>query len=137
MIVLPRNHLITSANSDVGKLTKRDIERILRQWVKEKPVVKSVRSFQIARQRVYQLINQYTRKGEYPVLRQSRRTSEPIDECEEALILETYQAHTVGPISFEKKIGETQGIYIPHNQIYRVLLNHGLVEINREKRQQR
>ena len=29
------------------------------------------------------------------------------------------------------------GIHIPHNRIYRVLLNHGLVEINMKKRQQR
>lgn len=100
------------------------------QRVNEKPVV------EIARQRVYPLIDQYTRKGEYPVLRQSGRTPEPIDEREEALILEPYLANTVGPTSLEKKVEETQEFYIPHNRIHRVLLNHGLVEINIKKRQQ-
>ena len=55
----------------------------------------------------------------------------------EELILETYQANDIGPTHLEKKIEETHGIHIPHNRIYRVLLNHGLVEINMKKRQQR
>ena len=43
----------------------------------------------------------------------------------------------MGPTHLEKKIEEAYGIHIPHNRIYRVLLNHGLVEINMKKRQQR
>ncbi|MGA2161987.1 MAG: hypothetical protein ABSG28_07335, partial [Methanoregula sp.] len=37
--VVSRNHLTTSLNSDVSKLTNRDIHRIIRQWANEKPVV--------------------------------------------------------------------------------------------------
>jgi len=135
--VVSRNHLTTSLNSDVSKLTNRDIHRIIRQWANEKPVVEIAQNFQITRQRVYQLIDQFKGCGEYPVLRQSGRKPQQIDERMEALILETYRANNIGPTHLEKKIEETYGIHIPHNRIYRVLLTHDLVEINMKKRQQR
>ena len=121
----------------MSQLSNRDIQRIIQQWVNEKPVVEIARYFQITRQRVYQLINQFRESGEYPVLRQSGRKPQAIDDRAEELILATYQSNTIGPIHLEKKIEETHGIHIPHNRIYRVLLNHGLVEINMKKRQQR
>ena len=135
--VLSRNHLTTHLNNDVSKLSDRDIQRIIQQWVKEKPVVEIARYFQITRQRVYQLISQFKDMGEYPELKRSGRKAQPIDERTKELILETYRTNNVGPTHLEKKIGETYGIHIPHNRIYRVLLNHGLVEINMKKRQQR
>jgi hypothetical protein len=63
MSVLSRNHLTTPVNSDVSKLTNRDIQRIIRQLVKERPVVEIAQYFQITRQRVYQLVDKYTRAG--------------------------------------------------------------------------
>ncbi len=129
--------MTSHVNIDVSKLSNRDIQRIIQQWVNEKPVVEIARYFQITRQRVYQLINQFRESGEYPVLRQSGRKPQAIDDRAEELILETYQSNNIGPIHLEKKIEETLGIHIPHNRIYRVLLNHGLVEINMKKRQQR
>ena len=105
--------------------------------MKEKPVVEIARYFQIARQRVYQLIRQFKEVGEYPELKRSGRKPQPIDERTAELILETDRSNNAGPAHLEKKIEETYGIHIPHNRIYRVLLNHGLVEINIKKRQQR
>jgi len=55
----------------------------------------------------------------------------------EALILETYYVNNLGPTHQEKTIEESHGIHIPHNRTYRILLNHGLVEIYMKKRQQR
>jgi putative transposase len=55
----------------------------------------------------------------------------------EEIILETHHANNICPTRLEKKIEETHGIHIPHNRIYRVLLNHGRVEINMKKQQQR
>ena len=121
----------------MSKLSNRDIQRIIQQWVKEKPIVEIARYFRITRQRVYQLINRFKEEGEYPELKVSGRKPQPIDERTEELILETYRVNSVGPTHLEKKIEETYGIHIPHNRIYRVLLNHGLVEINMKKRQQR
>jgi len=113
------------------------IQRIIRQWANEKLVVKIAHYFHITRQRVYQLISQFKEVGEYHELKRSGRKSQQIDEMTEELILEMYRSHNIASIHLEKKVGATYGIHIPHNRIYRVLLNHGLVEINMKKRQQR
>ena len=101
----------------MSKLSNRDIQRIIQQWANEKPVVEIARYFQITRQRVYQLINQFRESGEYPVLRQSGRKLQAIDDRAEELILETYQSNNIGPIHLEKKIEETHGIHIPSTSL--------------------
>lgn len=121
----------------MSKLSNRDIQRIIREWIKGKPITEIAQYFQITRQRVYQLINTFRESGEYPLLGQSGRKPQPINDRMEEFILETYHANNIGPTHLEKKIEKTYGIHIPHNQIYRVLLTHGLVEINMKKRQQR
>jgi putative transposase len=122
----------------VSRLSNRDILRIILLYrVKGKPVVEIARDFQVTRQRVYQLITQFKKSGKYPTNRRTGRKPQPIDARTEKLILESYRANNVGPTYLEKKIEEVHGIHIPHNRIYRVLLDHDLVEINMRKRQQR
>jgi putative transposase len=120
----------------VSKLTNRDIERIIKQRLNGKPVAEIARYFQVTRQRVYQIIGRYKDTQEYPVLKQPGRRSQSIDLDSEELILGSYHANNLSPIHLEKKIEETHGIHIPHNRIYKVLLCHGLVEINMKKRKQ-
>ena len=135
--VLSRNHLTTYLNIDVSKLTNRDIERIIKQWQKEKPVAEISQYFQVTRQRIYQVISTFKEIQEYPALKQPGRKPRTIDSETEELILASYHANNLSPTHLEKKIEETHGIHIPHNRIYRVLLYHGLVEINMKKRKQR
>ncbi len=108
----------------MSKLTNRDILRIIRQWVREKPVVEIARDFQVTRQREYQLITHFKDRGDYPEIKRSGRKPQPIDERTEDLILETNRANDLGPTHLEKKIEEIYGIHIPHNRIYQVLLFH-------------
>lgn len=84
----------------MSKLSNRDIEKLILQWVREKPVVEIARHFQITRQRVYQLISQLKEMGEYPALKRSGRKPQPIDEQTEDLIFESYRANNVGPYAF-------------------------------------
>ena len=105
----------------MSKLTNRDIQRIIRQWLKEKPVADSARDFQVIRQQVYQLITLFKEIKEYPELKQPGRKPQPIDDGTEGLILESYRTNTLGPPHLEKKIEETYRIHIPHNRIYQVL----------------
>jgi putative transposase len=136
--VLSRNDLTKHLNNDVSRLSNRDILRIIQLYrVKGKPVVEIAREFQVTRQRVYQLITQFKKSGKYPTNRRTGRKPQPIDERTQDLILESYRTSNVGPTHLEKKIEESNGIHIPHNRIYRVLLHYGLVEINMKKRQQR
>ena len=135
--VLSQNHLTSHLNIDVSKLTNRDIQRIIRQWLKEKPVADIARDFQVTRQRVYQLITLFKEIEGYPELKQPGRKPQPIDDRTEELILESYRTNKLGPTHLEKKIEETHRIHIPHNRIYQVILFHVLVEINMKKRKQR
>ena len=136
--VLSRNDLTNHLNNDVSRLSNRDILRIILLYrVKGTPVVEIARDFRVTRQRVYQLLTQFKKSGKYPTNRRTGRKPQPINERTEQLILESYRAKNVGPTYLEKKIEETYGIHIPHNRIYRVLLDHDLVEINMRKRQQR
>ena len=121
----------------MSKLTNRDIERIIKQWQKEKPVAEISQYFQVTRQRIYQVISTFKEIQEYPALKQPGRKPRTIDSETEELILASYHANNLSPTHLEKKIEETHGIHIPHNRIYRVLLYHGLVEINMKKRKQR
>ncbi len=121
----------------MSKLTNRDIERIIKQWQKEKPVAEISRYFGVTRQRIYQIIDSFKEIQEYPKLKRPGRKLQIIDPKTEELILLSYHANNLSPTHLEKKIEETHGIHIPHNRIYRVLLFHGLVGINMKKRKQR
>jgi putative transposase len=121
----------------VSKLTNRDIQKILRQWLNEEPVTQIAREYQVTRQRVYQLITQFKENKECPELKLPCRRPRPIDPGTEEIILESYHANNLGPIHLEKKIEETYGIHIPITGSIQVLLFHGLVEINMKKRKQR
>jgi len=117
----------------VSKLTNRDIERILKQWQKGKPVAEIARYFQVIRQRIYQIIKAFKEIQEPPVLKQPGRSPQFIAKATEELILKSYHTNNLSPIHLEKKIEETHGVHIPLNRIYKVLLSHGLVEINMKK----
>lgn len=119
------------------KLTNRDIERIIRQWKKNKPITEIANYFGVTRQWVHNIINRYIRTGEIPVLHKPGRKRREIPEEERILILESFHAPSIGPILLEKKIEEIHGLHIPHNTIYRVLLEYGCIEVNMKKRKQR
>jgi putative transposase len=121
----------------VSKLSNRDIQKIIQQWIQDEPVIQIALKFQVTRQRVYQLITSFNDQWEYPWLKRPGRKPQPIDGRTEELIIESYHAHQLGPTHLEKKIEEIHGIHIPHNRIYQVLLSHDLIEINMKKRKQR
>jgi putative transposase len=121
----------------VQKLTSKDIERIIKQWKRKRPIKKIAEYFGVSRQRIHTLIRYYKQTGTIPFLQPSGRKTIRISDEEISLILESYALFSLGPVLLEKKIEIDHGIHIPHNTIYRVLLCHGLIEVNLRKRQQR
>ena len=119
------------------KLTNRDIERIVKQWHKKKPISEIANYFGVSRQWIHHIIKRYSQSGIIPVLHRPGRKSKDIHEETQFLILESYHDCRIGPVHLEKKIEEIHGIHIPHNTIYRVLLGHGCIEVNMRKRKQR
>ena len=118
------------------KLTNKDILRIVKQWLKGRPITK-IAEFLATRQRIHQIIKKFRETGEIPFLRKPGRKPKEIEEETERIILETHKEYNLAPVHLEKKIEEIHGIHIPHNTIYKVPLKHGLVEENMKKKSQR
>lgn len=122
---------------DVGKLSERDICGIIRQWKKGKPVRELAEYHSVTRQRIYQIISSYEKTGQYPYPKTPGRKPGEIPYDIENLILSYHDKYYVGPCHLENQIEKETKIHIPHNTTYRVLLNHGRVEICMKKRRQR
>ena len=101
----------------MSKLTNRDIERIIKQWQKEKPVAEISRYFGVTRQRIYQIIEAYKENQEYPKIKRPGRKSKAIEPEIEELILTSYHANNLSPVHLEKKIEETTGFTFPTTDI--------------------
>jgi putative transposase len=137
VLVVSRNNFTPDTNESVQKLSNRDIERIIKQWKKGKPIPEIANYFGITRQWVYKLIKEYKNSGTYPILQKPGRRRKEIAEETRIFILAIFHAHLVGPVLLEKKIEEVHGIHIPHNTIYQVLLDSGCIDVNVRKRKQR
>jgi len=118
----------------VQKLTNRDIERIVKQWQKKRPIYKIANYFGVSRQWIHRLINRYTQSRSIPVIHRPGQKSKDIHEETRFLILDSYHDYRIGPVHLEKKIEEVHGLHIPHNTIYRVLLGSWVHRTEYEKK---
>ncbi len=116
------------------KLTNRDILRIVKQWLKGKPITKIAEFFQVTRQRVHQIIKKF-RETAVPFLRKPGRKPKEIEEETERIILETHKQFNLGPVHLEE-IEEIYGIHIPTTPSTKSCSNN-LVEENMKKKRQR
>ena len=91
----------------------------------------------ITRVRVWQLWNEYLSIGEIPELRKPGRKRKEISDDEKKLILEKHEQYKLGPLALESRIERDTGIHIPHNRIYRIMLEGGLIMENPRKKRQR
>ena len=82
----------------------------------------------ISRRRVQQIIKHYKETGKPPELKKPGRKPKPIPEDVKTLILKAYQKSKYqGPVHLEKWIEEQYDVHVPHNTIYKVLKEAGLV----------
>jgi hypothetical protein len=93
----------------VSKISDGDIQRIIQQWMKEKPLVEIAGYFQITRQRVYPLISLFKEVEYYPVPKQSERKPQSIDERTEVLIRDVSIKQCRIYTSGEKRLGRCMG----------------------------
>ncbi len=119
------------------KLTNKKIRWIVRQLNKGTPVKEIAAVMRVTPRRIYQIKKQYKETGEIPELKQPGRKPKQIDKETEQIILQAYNKYRLSPVPLEKLIERDYGIHIPHNTIYKVLLKHGLVEENMNKKKRR
>jgi len=121
----------------VRKLTNRKIRWIIRQRNKNTPIKEIAAVMKVTERRIYQLQKQYRETGKIPILKQAGRKPKPIDSKTEKIILKAYKTYKLSPVILEKLIERDYSIHIPHNTIYKVMLKHGLVKENMNKKKQR
>ena len=83
------------------------------------------------------MYKQYLSEGEIPKLRKSGRKRMEISKEEREFILDIHERYKLGPTALEKKIEREYGLHIPHNRIYRILLEEGKIMENPKKRKRR
>ena len=113
----------------VSKLSDRGIRSITRQWKRGRPIRDLADYHHVSRQRIYQIIAAYRQTGLYPYPQAPGRKPAQIPHETETLVLAAQDQYSLGPTHLEKKIEEEYRMHIPHNTIYRILLEHGRVEV--------
>ena len=91
----------------------------------------------ITKRRVKQLWAEYKRTGKIPILNKPGRKPKPILEEHRKIIDESYKTYCVGPLALEKVIQREYKLHIPHNTIYKYMLNENLIIENPKKKKQR
>jgi putative transposase len=91
----------------------------------------------VNRQRVHHIITRYKQSRMIPILHRLSQKWEDIPEETRFLIFASFHDYRIGLVNLEKKKEEVHRIHIPHNTIYRVLIDHGCIDVNMKKRKQR
>lgn len=119
------------------KLNQKKIRWIIR-WKENGKSVKDLALAQkVTERRVKQLWAEYRRTNKIPVLNKAGRKLKLIPEDHRRAIEETYKEYCVGPLALEKVIQRKHKIHIPHNTIYKHMLEKNLVIENPKKKKQR
>ena len=119
------------------KLNDRKVRWIIREIEKGSSMSRVARIQGVSRVRVWQLWREYMATGEIPRLRKPGRKPVPIPRHERELVFEMYERYKLGPLALERKIRRETGQHIPHNKIYRIMLEGGLIVENPRKKRQR
>lgn len=87
---------------------------------------------------MYKIINKFREIGKIPFLQRPRRKTIRGRRRNKNKILEAYREYNLRSVHLEdRSFMECTSMHIPHNTIYKVLLKHGSVEENINKKKQR
>ena len=104
------------------KLNEKKIQWIIREKERGRKITEIAEIQGISRVRVWQLYRQYLGEGEIPKLKKPGRKRRKIQREERDFIIEIHKRYRFGVVALEKKIERMYGMHIPHNRIYRILL---------------
>ena len=119
------------------KLNQRKIRWIIREIERGRRITEIAGIQGVMRVRVWQLYREYLDKGEIPELKKAGRKRAEISREEREFVIEQHKLHRLGPVALEKKIERIYGIHIPHNRIYRILVEEGKIMRSKKKSRQR
>ena len=121
----------------VVKLTDKKIKHIIRAKIRGESTKRIAQDKKLSPSSVKRVWMHWT-KTKMPLnIKKFGRKKKPLDEESEKLILEVHKEQNLGARRLEKIIKFKHGKHIPHNAIHRVLLHHGLANVNRNKSKRR
>jgi len=91
----------------------------------------------ISTRRVKQIYQQYKETKRIPTLKKPGRKRKDIPEKYKELISVTYKEYNVGPVALEKIIQRKYNIHIPHNTIYKYMMERNMIIENPNKKKKR
>ena len=121
----------------MAKLNEKKIRWIIRELEKGSSMSRVANIQDISKARVSQLYREYRLTGKIPELKKVGRKAKPISREDQEIVHEMFERYHIGPIALETKIEREMGIHIPHNRIYRILLEAGKIMPNKRKQKQR
>ncbi len=120
------------------KLNDKKIRKIIRWKEKGKKTKHIAKKFEISERRVQQIYKEYKETGEIPKIKRRGRKPIPITKEEVDLVLNAISEYKgTSPVHLEKYIERRHNISIPHNRIYIILKDLGLIEPRKRKRKKK
>jgi putative transposase len=141
--VVPKALTLNTHQRDMGKknkvvkLTDRKIRYIIRAKIRVESTKKIAQDMKLSPSTVKRVWMYWTKTKMHLSIKKFGRKKKTLDEESIKLILEVNKEQNLGARRLEKIIEFKHGIHIPHNAIHKVLLSHGLANINRNKSKRR
>jgi putative transposase len=121
----------------VVKLTDRKIRYIIRAKKRGESTKRIAEDMKLSQSSVKRVWMHWT-KTKMPLnIKKFGRKKKTLDEESVKLILEVHKEQNLGARRLESIIEFTHGKHIPHNAIHKMLLSHGLANVNRNKSKRR
>jgi len=121
----------------VVKLTDRKIRYIIRAKIRGESTKRIAQDMKLSPSTVKRVWMYWTKTKMLLSIKKFGRKKKTLDEESVKLILEVNKEQNLGARRLEKIIQFKHGIHIPHNAIHKVLLSHGLANVNRNKSKRR
>ena len=121
----------------VVKLTEKKIRYIIRAKTRGDSTKTIAEDMKLSQSSVKRVWMHWTKTKMQLNIKKFGRKKKTLDEESEKLILEVNKEQNLGARRLEKIIEFQYGKHIPHNAIHKVLLNHGLANVNRNKSKRR
>lgn len=120
----------------MSKLNDKKIRWIIRHHRKDFTIDQMARIHKVSPRRVKQILTEYRKTKQIPVLRKSGRKPIPITQEEINVVLDAYGKYRCNALDLEEIIMR-EGKHIPHNKIHKIMLKHGIARQERNKQKRR
>lgn len=119
----------------MSKLNDKKIRWIIRHHRKDFTIDQMARIHKVSPRRVKQILTEYRKTKQIPVLRKSGRKPIPITQEEINMVLDAYNKYRCNALDLEEIIMR-EDKHIPHNKIHKIMLKHRVARQEKNNRRE-